>query len=109
LDENQDVRILAHPGAPSPCSIPLIDQKTENQIIDVENPNAMFIAAVAISPPASKMRGEVLDPRTPDTNLDMPYMMGNSDVRAPISVMLIPSVASDTIAGAVYVRLLRVR
>jgi len=109
FEENQEVKILAHPGAPRPWSIPFNDQKTENQIIDVENPNAIFIAAVAIRPPASRIRGDVLDPRTPDTNLDIPYMIGKSDVSAPMSVIEIPSVVSATIAGAVYVKLLRVK
>jgi len=101
FDENHDVRILAHPGAPSPWSIPLIDQNTENHSIDVEYPNAIFIAAVAMRPPASRSLGEVLDPRTPETNFDIPYMMGKRDVRAPMSVIVIPREASATIAGAV--------
>ena len=109
LDENHDVKMRAHPGAPSPCSIPLIDQNTENQIIEVEKPNATFIAAVAMSPPASRRRGEVLEPSTPDTNLDMPYMMGKMLVSVPMSLMVMPNVASATMAGAVYVRELRVR
>jgi hypothetical protein len=109
LDENQAVKMRAQPGAPSPCNIPLIDQKTENQIIEVEKPNATFITAVAMSPPASKRRGEVLEPSTPDANLENPYMMGKMLVSVPMSLMVIPSVASATIAGAVYVRELRVR
>jgi len=86
-----------------------MDQNTENQIIEAENPNAIFIAAVAMRPPASRIRGEVLDPKTPDTNFDIPYIIGKILVSAPISVMEIPRVASATIAGAVYVREFRVR
>jgi len=101
FDENHDVRIRAHPGAPSPCSIPLIDQNTENHTIDVEYPNAIFMAAVAMRPPARRSLGEVLDPRTPETNFDIPYIIGKSEVRAPMSVIVIPRVLSATIAGAV--------
>jgi hypothetical protein len=61
-----------------------MDQKTENHNMDAEKPNAMFIAAVAISPPARRILGDVFEPSTPEKNLDIPYMMGNRDVNAPI-------------------------
>jgi hypothetical protein len=69
----------------------------------------MLISAVAIRPPASSTEGLKRAPRTPDTNLDMPYAMGKMDVIAPICVMSIANLGSATITGAVYVRLLRVR
>ena len=62
----------------------MIDQNTENQIIEAENPKAIFIAAVAISPPANRSLGDVLDPKTPDKNFETPYMMGKREVNAPI-------------------------
>jgi hypothetical protein len=61
-----------------------MDQKTENQTMEAENPNAIFIIAVAIKPPARRIFGEVRDPRTPDRNLDIPYMIGKIEVKVPI-------------------------
>lgn len=89
--------------------MPLTDQKAANQSMEVEKPNKTFIMAVAMRPPARRKRGDVREPRTPDRNLDVPYMMGKIEVRAPMSVMESPSILSATIAGAVYVKLLRVK
>ena len=64
--------------------MPLMDQKAANQSIEDEKPKATFIKAVAMRPQARRSLGEVRDPRTPETNLDMPYMMGKMEVSAPI-------------------------
>jgi hypothetical protein len=91
------------------CSVPFSAQKKQNQARLLPNPNAMLMSAVAMSPPASSTLGLKRAPSTPDTNLDMPYAMGKMDVIAPICVMSMARRGSDTITGAVYVRLLRVR
>jgi hypothetical protein len=41
--------------------------------------------------------------------LEKPYAMGNRDVSEPTWVMSIFRLGSDTMTGAVYVRLLRVK
>ena len=78
----------AQPGAPSPCNMPLIDQKAANQSMEVENPKQTFMIAVAMRPPARRKRGEVREPRTPEINLEVPYMMGKIEVRAPICISI---------------------
>jgi hypothetical protein len=54
--------------------------------MEVENPKQTFMMAVAMRPPARRKRGEVREPRTPERNLDVPYMMGKIEVRAPICI-----------------------
>ena len=101
LVANQEVSMRAQQGPPKPCRMPLSAQKQQNQVMEVPKPNAMFTAAVAISPPASMMVGEVRAPRTPDTNLEKPYAMGKREVSAPTRVMSMPRAGSATMTGAV--------
>jgi hypothetical protein len=46
---------------------------------------------------------------TPAANLLTPYAIGNIEVMVPMWVRLKPSVGSATMAGALYVRLPRVK
>lgn len=66
--------------------MPLMDQKVANQTMEVEKPKAMFMTAVAMRPQANSRRGEVREPKTPDRNLEVPYMRGKMEVRAPICI-----------------------
>ena len=79
----QDVRMRAQAGAPRPCSRPLMPQKSMKRGKLEEAPTQMLASAVAASPPPSSRVGWVRAPRTPDANLDTPYMTGSTDVRAP--------------------------
>ena len=78
-----DVRMRAQAGAPSPCSRPLIPQKSMNSGKDDDAPTAMFARAVAASPPPRSSVGWVRAPRTPEANLETPYITGSTEVRAP--------------------------
>ena len=78
-----DVRMRAQAGAPSPCSRPLTPQKSMKSGKDEEAPTQMLARAVAASPPPSSSVGCVRAPRTPDANLETPYMTGSTEVRAP--------------------------
>jgi hypothetical protein len=98
---NQLVRMRAQQGPPSPCRMPFIAQNEQNHTRLEPNPNRMFTTAVAIKPPARSSCGDDLAPSTPETNLDMPYAMGNIDVMAPTAVMSRRSRGSATMTGAV--------
>lgn len=66
-----------------------------------------FTSAVAARPPASSACALKRATSTPDRNLLKPYMMGKRLVSSPMSVTL--SIPALTIAGAAYVRDVRVR
>ena len=72
-------------------------------------PNNALAAAVAASPPASRTVGWVRAPRTPEANLETPYMTGRMEVKVPTSDRVKPSALSSSMNGAVKASELRVR
>lgn len=53
-------------------SVPLMAHRMQNRTRELEKPNMMLTAAVAIRPADSSKRGDVLAPSTPDRNFDAP-------------------------------------
>lgn len=72
LAANQEVKIFAQLGAPNPCKIPFIAQRTQKKGSVELAPNAIFTRPVAIKPPPSIRLGDNISPTTPLTNLLQP-------------------------------------
>jgi hypothetical protein len=58
-------------------------QKSMKSGKELEAPTQMLARAVAASPPPRRSVGCVRAPKTPDANLETPYMTGRTEVRAP--------------------------
>ena len=106
---NQEVKIRAQQGPPTPCRMPFIAQSVQNQARDDPKPKQTLINPVQINPKPKSLEADIMEPRTPLTNLLIPYAMGNLEVMAPMLLTSRPSSLLATITGAVYVKLFLVR
>ena len=106
---NQDVRILAQHGPPTPCRMPFMAHRVQNHARLEPNPKQTLMRPVQINPNPKSLEADIMLPSTPDTNLDIPYAMGNMDVMAPMLLTSRPRSLLATMTGAVYVNEFLVR